>query len=96
MMEAYWLRIDSDGVEHREPMTDEECRDPQRAARRLPLPALAVFVIEVDGKLFEETRTQDVGERKHAAVMVKPRGEGWILHDASHDKHTVWRREVYK
>jgi hypothetical protein len=91
LLGEYWLRVTYSG-EHREEMTDMERRDPYRASRNLIEPALAVRLIDIDGELFEETRTRDVGHRKIDVNVVKPLGRGWSLHDASNDKVTVWRR----
>jgi hypothetical protein len=61
----------------------------------------ALHVISVNDGRKEETRTKNVrlldwhtGIRTGEDILVRPRGRGWKLHNATDDRFTVWRRAV--
>jgi hypothetical protein len=60
---------------------------------------LHIKVLVIDEKFVEETTTANIdvelsgGYDGYSINPVRPAGYGWRLHDASHDKRTVWRRE---
>jgi hypothetical protein len=59
---------------------------------------LPVLEVRPDGKTREVTRTHIVYHAEdtcaHNAIMVKPRGEGWVYHDIEDERFAVWRRKV--
>jgi hypothetical protein len=92
---AYWLHIEASGKERRFEMSDIARNNAERCADDLVLPSLAVSIVKVGNKLFEETTTRNRGEeRKIRFRLVKPRGEGWVMFDDSSDQRTVWRRRI--
>jgi hypothetical protein len=81
----YWLHIRPGGRGERFAMNEGD------GAEWQPLPCLAVTVVDVDGVVFEETRTINP---RSARIPVRPRGAGWKAYDSSSDHWTIWRREL--
>ena len=79
----YHLHIDETGVEH---------RYPSAVLARGGYGTVSLDVTVIDG--METTRTVNIENRGTFGVIifVKPRGDGWFLHDTSSDNFTVWKR----
>ncbi|MEQ1754702.1 MAG: hypothetical protein ABL973_11275 [Micropepsaceae bacterium] len=80
----YLLHVSPDGTERR-------FSDPLSVPKQMQ-----VMRVMVEGR-FEKTCTSN-GERFEGAAMivfpVSPYGDRWAVDDASHDKRTLWKREI--
>lgn len=80
-----WLYVNEDGSEF------WYTREPPRREMK----TLAVYFIDIGGgRLVQQADTFNIGEPGTFAVIrcVKPRGEGWRIHNDNSDSYTVWRR----
>lgn len=80
-----WLHVSDDGSEF------WYTREPPRREMK----TLAVYFIDIGGgRLVQQADTFNIGEPGTFALIrcVKPRGEGWRIHNDNSDSYTVWRR----
>ncbi len=85
VLARYWLRVKGAGEEFRFGSPPD-----YRSG-----PTLTIDLIEEQGEIFEQTYTVNIQNWCGAfgeLLLVRPRGDGWRLHNSESDKHTVWRR----
>lgn len=82
----FWLHVDANGREHRWP------HEPDHK------PTVYVELVRArNGVWFEQARTVNYKFMWGAfgeIHSIRPRGDGWRLHDATSDNCTYWRRRI--